>query len=263
MLVEQPLSAKTRSRTTRPPQIHTRKNHDTYNGVLRLPQTIHVHASSRPQDRSCNDTTTTASPTDSRQTYCYTITLHYPHNRACEIYRSRDEVHMLRRKLSSVMSRKPRPSPNLHRNPNSATGGRSPHNCRSHDGGGGYSNDNGGGMKQDAAPDRRKGHSSSRVRVDATASNSTPGPFPASAASPDTITSATSTPTSHRTCICSCTCSCPCPCPVPGADAQAARDLHQLLEETLRRVKDGDDHGGVRVLAEWFLRRRMGDCGGR
>ncbi|AEO70354.1 uncharacterized protein THITE_32255, partial [Thermothielavioides terrestris NRRL 8126] len=107
MLVEQPLSAKTRSRTARPPQIHTHKNHDTYNGVLRLPQMIHVHVSSRPQDRSRNSTT--ASPTDSRQTYSYyTITLHYPHNRACEIYRSRDEVHLLRRKLSFIMSRKPR-----------------------------------------------------------------------------------------------------------------------------------------------------------
>lgn len=55
----------------KPPQIHTRKNHDTYNGTFHLPYATHVRVT--------------------RVSNHYTIILFYPHNRACEIHRSYDD----------------------------------------------------------------------------------------------------------------------------------------------------------------------------
>jgi hypothetical protein len=49
-----------------------------------------------------------------------------------------------------------------------------------------------------------------------------------------------------------------------AAVAAAARELQQLLEEGLKRVREGGGEGRTTSVAvEWFLRRRVGDCGGR
>ncbi|KAK3300347.1 uncharacterized protein B0H64DRAFT_437512 [Chaetomium fimeti] len=81
------------------PQLHTRKNHHTYNGTRRLPQSTHVQVITHPTNNTpTSPTGATANPTDI-DTPRYIITLHYAHNRACELYRTAYDIELLRREL--------------------------------------------------------------------------------------------------------------------------------------------------------------------
>lgn len=80
MLFVRPDHARTR------PQVHTRRNHDTYDGTHHLPLAVHVCP--RPDGRE----------------RCFSITLFYAHNRACEIYRSPDDFLALHRALKVTLS---------------------------------------------------------------------------------------------------------------------------------------------------------------
>lgn len=82
-----------RSTPTGKSQLHTSKNHDTYNGVLHLPNGIHVCVPATiNNDHPYN-------PSRREQQQPFSITLFYEHNRACEIYRSLDEFFTLSRAL--------------------------------------------------------------------------------------------------------------------------------------------------------------------
>ncbi|GAB1310395.1 PX domain-containing protein [Madurella fahalii] len=84
-----------RSTPTGKPQLHTSKNHDTYNGVHHLPIATHVCV---PATTTNNNNQPHGSSQQEQQRPC-SITLFYEHNRACEIYRSLDEFSNLSRAL--------------------------------------------------------------------------------------------------------------------------------------------------------------------
>ncbi|KAK4240047.1 hypothetical protein C8A03DRAFT_13634 [Achaetomium macrosporum] len=182
------------------PQVHTRKNHDIYNGILHLPLTTHVRVDYdyyRPNNTNSNRHHSPQYPR-------YIVTLTYAHNRACEIYRSHDDVVTLRQALLAAGCHTTLPP-------------------------------------QPAAAAVGKSRSSSKIDR-------------------------------SRACSCRCTCAVACPVVLPVQrrlrvvvdDTSAARELQQLLEEGLKKVREGGEGGGrARVSVEWFLRRRVGDCGGR
>ncbi|KAK3310106.1 uncharacterized protein B0T15DRAFT_498275 [Chaetomium strumarium] len=238
-------SLSTRQATSRP-QVHTRKNHDIYNGILHLPLATHVRVEYEDyyhhhhhRHRSITDTTTTTSSRNKPPRHTrYIITLSYAHNRVCEIYRSHDDVVTLRQALlaagcrAASPSRLPPPPPPP---PTTTTTTTTP-------------------IQPVARSNSSNSSNNNNRRID-------------------------------RSRACSCRCTCPVACPVlllppPPPPAQrplrvvdvdtsaAARELQQLLEEGLKRVREGGEVGGggggrARVPVEWFLRRRVGDCGGK
>ncbi|EGO53739.1 hypothetical protein NEUTE1DRAFT_106612 [Neurospora tetrasperma FGSC 2508] len=104
-----------RSKTRLKPQLHTQKNHNCYNGTRTLPIATLV----RPQDNSTPDSDSqpqredkpkSESKNHKDESPLYEITLYYPHNRACTIYRSREDFWLLRTGLlSSSSSTAPQP----------------------------------------------------------------------------------------------------------------------------------------------------------
>ncbi|KAK3495919.1 hypothetical protein B0T13DRAFT_310002 [Neurospora crassa] len=99
-----------RSKTRLKPQLHTQKNHNCYNGTRTLPIAILI----RSQDKStpdpdsqpqCEDKPKSESKNHKDdESPLYEITLYYPHNRACTIYRSREDFWLLRTGLLSCSS---------------------------------------------------------------------------------------------------------------------------------------------------------------
>ncbi|KAK3957102.1 hypothetical protein QBC32DRAFT_366485 [Pseudoneurospora amorphoporcata] len=93
------------------PQLHTQKNHNSYNGTRTLPiatrvRPLHKPTSnydSRPQDKDDQKLESNRILTE-EESPLYEITLYYPHNRACTIYRSRQDFWLLRTGLSSRSS---------------------------------------------------------------------------------------------------------------------------------------------------------------
>ncbi|KAK3498012.1 uncharacterized protein B0T23DRAFT_99257 [Neurospora hispaniola] len=104
-----------RSKTRLKPQLHTQKNHNCYNGTRTLPIATLV----RPQHNSTPDSDSqpqredkpkSESKTHKDESPLYEVTLYYPHNRACTIYRSREDFWLLRTGLlSSSSSTAPQP----------------------------------------------------------------------------------------------------------------------------------------------------------
>ncbi|KAH6634380.1 hypothetical protein B0J18DRAFT_486613 [Chaetomium sp. MPI-SDFR-AT-0129] len=79
------------------PTLHTRKNHDVYNGILHAPLATHVQlipASSRSEQDPGS--------TQPDHKWMYLITLFYPYHRACEIYRSHEDVSGLEKLLAGM-----------------------------------------------------------------------------------------------------------------------------------------------------------------
>src|SRR4051812_28848924 len=90
-----------RSLPARRPRLHTRKNHDTYNGILHLPQSTHVQVTTAHHDDATS--TNAVGETDAEPAgRSYTITLYYPNDRACEIHRSPSDIADLRRALPAA-----------------------------------------------------------------------------------------------------------------------------------------------------------------
>lgn len=221
----------------KPPQLHTHKNHDTYNGLLHLPHTTHVRISDHVDPR-LQTTTTTSSPGVTCTTYI--ITLQYRHNRACEIVRSHADVCKLRQQLDL--------NPCLDQNLATTRGQEAKPDACVNVGGrrkGGGDDDIGGETSTDrSGRSECDGSSSKWQQTD-----------PARAG---TCSSSMVRASCHRACACACSCGL-----ALGPDALAARELGELLEGTLERLRKGYDGDGVRIVVEWFLRRRAGDCGGR
>jgi hypothetical protein len=140
--------------------------------------------------------TSNTSNTDNPANFRYIITLYYAHNRACEIYRSTNQVLTLKHTLVAAVKYGVTPKPP---SPNDA-----------------LSRALAGGSMRPA-----------------------PG-YP----------------------LCCRKCSHPCLCPalVQGVDARSASEFNQLLEDALARAGAGNN--GVKLTLGWFLRRRLGDCGG-
>lgn len=97
------------------PQIHTQKNHSSYNGTRTLPIATRVRP--RPDTKSEHDCQAQYKDQRKRKSKrksritgqddespLYEVTLYYPHNRACTIYRSREDFSLLRTGLHSRSS---------------------------------------------------------------------------------------------------------------------------------------------------------------
>lgn len=97
------------------PQLHTQKNHNSYNGTRTLPIATRVRRQQRPipdsdseaqttdkQERKPKHRSKSREPED--ESPLYEITLYYPHNRACTIYRSRQDFLLLRTGFTSRSS---------------------------------------------------------------------------------------------------------------------------------------------------------------
>ncbi len=178
------------------PPLHTRKNHDSYNGTLHLP--LATHTQYLPASHSSNP--------------CYLITLAYPHNRACTLFRTPADVLTLRQGLAAAAS-------------NPALEGK---------------DDNSHGDEHDG------NNNNDSKRVVTTAD----------------LPAATETErTWCRACVQSCSCACTCADGGGGRpEAQLARDVNLMLGQAVKKVKNRQ--GGGKVVVEWFLRRRFGDCEG-
>ncbi|KAK4116435.1 hypothetical protein N656DRAFT_250284 [Canariomyces notabilis] len=85
MILEYSMTAK--------PRLHTRKIHDTYNGISHIPLATHVCARARSGGSD--------QPLGPRPDQVFSITLFYAANRACEIYRSVDDFVTLGRALTT------------------------------------------------------------------------------------------------------------------------------------------------------------------
>ncbi|KAL2168486.1 hypothetical protein VTG60DRAFT_7222 [Thermothelomyces hinnuleus] len=209
----------------RRPQLHTRKNHDAYNGILHIPLSTHV--------QTMIATTTTSTSTERSRSYL--VTLYYPANRACELRRSDADVLALRRGLATAgCAAAPR------------TRERSGSSSSSSSSGSSGSSGSGSGSES-------SGRSRSRSR-----SRSSSGSGSGSGRKKSQKAIAT-TAAAAGGCACSCSC-CRCPCGSKGADARLAREVIDLLREALDKV--GEGNGPVRPVIERFLRRRIGDCAG-
>ncbi|KAK5663372.1 hypothetical protein OQA88_3800 [Cercophora sp. LCS_1] len=80
------------------PQIHSHKHHNAYNGSRHLPISIRVKRSPAPHLQSANDDGCTQHhyrPHHGR--HVFAVTLFYERNRACTIYRSREDFTQLER----------------------------------------------------------------------------------------------------------------------------------------------------------------------
>ncbi|KAK3356195.1 hypothetical protein B0H65DRAFT_70693 [Neurospora tetraspora] len=108
-------TSESQSETRFKPQLHTQKNHNSYNGTRTLPIATRVRAQHKPrpdsdsqaqdkdrQKRKSKRRSKSRSQED--ESPLYEITLYYPHNRACTIYRSREDFSSLRTGLSSRSS---------------------------------------------------------------------------------------------------------------------------------------------------------------
>ncbi len=74
------------------PQLHSLGNHDSYNGTRSLPTATWVRSP-------------TVRPTTAEQhTLVYEVVLYYRRNRACTIYRTRDDFAALRRGITGLTS---------------------------------------------------------------------------------------------------------------------------------------------------------------
>ncbi|KAH6853729.1 hypothetical protein B0I37DRAFT_14151 [Chaetomium sp. MPI-CAGE-AT-0009] len=196
------------------PQLHTHKNHHTYNGIRRLPQSTHVRVithhpanNNTPSSSTTPTGTTTTGQTNAdtdtdADTPRYVITLHYAHNRACELYRTAYDIAMLRRELAVLKH------PITWGTSSSKTG-------------------------------------------------------PGIGSSGDADAAAVTGERGGGQCRTACTrsCSCPCPCVEQGCDARDAAGVQSMLGEALGKMKARDTRAEVPL--EWFLKRRIGDCGGR
>ncbi|KAK4038743.1 hypothetical protein C8A01DRAFT_47692 [Parachaetomium inaequale] len=227
MLIKQPPSS---SPHVLNPQLHTRKNHHTYNGALHLPESTHVQViphhlratatttttttTSNNSNNACNSTTTLTKANRRR----YLITLYYAHNRACELRRSADDVLVLRQALDTA-------------------------GCAAQGIGtvARLGEAGSGGSSSSSSPSRGGGCTSSRSNKTGTG-GSDDDDVPAEQRIP-----------------CPRTCSCLCPCAVRGPDVQSAMEVNYMLGAALKKVEKGDVM--ARVAVEWFLRRRIGDCG--
>ncbi|KAJ4388398.1 hypothetical protein N0V85_007598 [Neurospora sp. IMI 360204] len=103
------------SETRFKPQLHTQKNHNSYNGTRTLPIATRVRAQHKPRPDSDSEARDKDRPkgkskrksksrSQEDESPVYEITLYYPHNRACTIYRSREDFSLLRTGLSSRSS---------------------------------------------------------------------------------------------------------------------------------------------------------------
>ena len=223
------------------PQLHTHKNHHTYDGAHQLPQSTHVRLIPDHSDNTINNTnptnrTTTRKTSKTRKTKTktetdppaprYAITLHYAHNRACEIYRTSHDMDILRRALGVLAH--PIPSPKEKGSSNSK-------------------GSNGSNSTTTTTTTIIITTTSEGRRASSDGPSPSPRPSPAAAAA-----------------ACKRTCSCPCSCSKTRCEAREAREaagVQQMLVAALARTGAGDTR--VRVAMEWFLRRRMRDCGGR
>ncbi|KAH6650791.1 hypothetical protein F5144DRAFT_598215 [Chaetomium tenue] len=192
------------------PQIHTHKNHHTYNGTLKLPQSTHVRIITEPPADNHNSSNNTRTKPDPR-TPRYVITLHYPHNRACELYRTALDMKILQRALHVPAHSKP-------------------------------------------------------IKINNTSS---------SKPAPTTTTTTTTAGEGGQGQVsegrekeppCKRTCSCPCACAAAERQCDYAREaaaVQLMLGQALGKMEaaGGEENGRVGVPMEWFLRRRLGDCG--
>ena len=187
------------SKQSKPP-LHTRKNHDSYNGTLHLPLTTHTQY--LPASHSSNPH--------------YLITLAYPHNRACTLFRSPADVLTLRQGLAIAAA-----DPVLEGEDDNSHGDE-------HDG-----NNN----------DESKGTVTTADLAAATAIERM----------------------WCRACVQSCSCACTCACADGGGgrpEARLAREVNLMLGQAVEKMRSGKKGSGGRVVVEWFLRRRFGDCEG-
>ncbi|KAK4251920.1 hypothetical protein C7999DRAFT_27608 [Corynascus novoguineensis] len=219
----------------RKPHLHTRKNHDTYNGILHIPQATHVQITTNTTTPNTTNTATVATTeaniqwlVNSRTTGAanpraataptYIVTLSYPHNRACELRRSADDLLALRRALVSAMCRLQQKREGKSRNNNNNNNNSS--------------------------------SSSSSSRVDGKNAGNSNG-----------SRTGIVVPAATQRCACSCSCCC-CPCDWLRPDVRLAREVNELLEKALKMIADGKGVVAMRLAVERFLRRRIGDCGG-
>ncbi|KAK0657327.1 hypothetical protein B0T16DRAFT_452803 [Cercophora newfieldiana] len=81
------------------PQIHSHKHHNTYNGSRHLPIATRIKRSPAPRGfQHTNDDGCLQHLHHHRPRHCvYEVTLYYPRNRACTIYRSREDFVLLER----------------------------------------------------------------------------------------------------------------------------------------------------------------------
>lgn len=105
-----------RTETILKPQLHTQKNHSSYNGTRTLPIATRVRRQNKPPtldpDSQTQDNGDQKRKSKRRsklrrtedESPLYEVTLYYPHNRACTIYRSREDFWLLRTGISSRSS---------------------------------------------------------------------------------------------------------------------------------------------------------------
>ncbi|KAK3395923.1 hypothetical protein B0T20DRAFT_455716 [Sordaria brevicollis] len=88
------------------PQLHTSKNHNSYNGIRTLPIATRVQCDEgkRGKRKSHKRTRSTRTANQDDDYPLYEVTLYYPHNRTCTIYRSREDFSLLRTGLHSRSS---------------------------------------------------------------------------------------------------------------------------------------------------------------
>ncbi len=200
-----PASTPPPSKAQPKPPLHTRKNHDSYNGTLHLPLATHTQYLPAPSHPH------------------YLITLAYPHSRACTLFRTPADVLTLRQGLAAAAGAV-----------GSVIGG-----------------DDGSRMNDDHVGDNSSCSSSN-------------GTVPTA----DVAAAAEMGRTWWwcRACVQSCSCSCACACADGGGggrrEARLAREVNQMLGEAVEKVRGGKEGSGGRVVVEWFLRRRFGDCEG-
>ncbi|KAL2017896.1 hypothetical protein VTK56DRAFT_1552 [Thermocarpiscus australiensis] len=204
MLIKQPHPPPTAT-----PQLHTHKNHHTYNSTEILPLATHVRVVASPSlpSRSTGLPLNASAADDSDLSrHRYAITLFYAHNRACEIYRSHDDFLALYRAVALAVALA-------------------------------------------VAPAGKK----------------TPGPRAERWCRP-----ACAYP-GYYCCGC-CRCRCYCSHADDRLGTMIGASLNCFLQGVIRQVREGNTKNGdvsARAAAEaglalgWFLRRRLGDCGGR
>jgi hypothetical protein len=246
MLIKQPPSSSSPHPVVKP-QVHTRLNHHTYNGALHLPESTHVRVIPHdPKVIATNPTITSDAVTKIAADYRkrsktkpdrrrYVITLFYAHNRACELSRSADDVLVLREALAKgwfAVYSAAAASCVVRAGEGGGNGSSSSSSRDATEQGGDGGSGGGGG-----------GNGSGNINNE-TGCSAIEGDVPAAA---------------QQTPPCARTCSCPCPCAVWGSDVRSAMEVNRMLTEALKKVGKGDRM--ARVAVEWFLRRRIGDCG--
>ncbi len=202
-----PASTPTLLKDSKPP-LHTRKNHDSYNGTLHMPLATH----------------TQYLPASGSSSPYYLITLFYPHNRACTLFRSPADLLTLRQGLATADA-----DPTI-------------------------------GEKDEDDDHINHGEKNDSGEVTTTTTTTT-------TAATD-VTAATITAAWCHACASSCSCACACACPGDGSgekervEARSAREVNRMLGEAVEKVRAGREGSGEKVVVEWFLRRRFGDCEG-